>query len=32
MIEKPKVEEAPSNIAILGRYIITPDIFDILEN
>ena len=32
MIEKPKVEEAPSNIAILGRYIITPDIFEILEN
>lgn len=32
MIEKPKVEEAPSNIAILGRYIVTPDIFDILEN
>ncbi len=32
MIEKPKFEEAPSNIAILGRYIITPDIFDILEN
>jgi UTP--glucose-1-phosphate uridylyltransferase len=32
LIEKPKVEEAPSNIAILGRYIITPQIFDILEN
>ena len=32
MIEKPNVEDAPSNIAILGRYIITPDIFDILEN
>ena len=32
MVEKPKVEEAPSNIAILGRYIITPAIFDILEN
>ena len=32
MVEKPKVEEAPSNIAILGRYIITPDIFEILEN
>ena len=32
MIEKPNVEEDPSNIAILGRYIITPDIFDILEN
>ncbi|WP_373598211.1 UTP--glucose-1-phosphate uridylyltransferase GalU [Paraclostridium bifermentans] len=32
MVEKPKVEEAPSNIAILGRYIITPTIFDILAN
>ncbi|MDD7794204.1 UTP--glucose-1-phosphate uridylyltransferase GalU [Clostridium sp. 'White wine YQ'] len=32
MIEKPKVEEAPTNIAILGRYIITPNIFEILEN
>ena len=32
MVEKPKVEEAPSNIAILGRYIITPAIFNILEN
>lgn len=32
MVEKPSVEEAPSNIAILGRYIITPAIFDILEN
>ncbi|CAB1251679.1 UTP--glucose-1-phosphate uridylyltransferase GalU [Clostridium sp. MT-14] len=32
LIEKPKVEEAPSNIAILGRYIITPSIFEILDN
>ena len=32
VIEKPRVEESPSNIAILGRYIITPRIFDILEN
>ncbi|MGV3026491.1 UTP--glucose-1-phosphate uridylyltransferase GalU [Clostridium thermobutyricum] len=32
LVEKPSVEEAPSNIAILGRYIITPQIFDILEN
>jgi len=32
MVEKPNIEEAPSNIAILGRYIITPAIFDILEN
>ncbi len=32
MVEKPAIEEAPSNVAILGRYIITPAIFDILEN
>ena len=32
MVEKPKVEKAPSNIAILGRYIITPAIFEILKN
>jgi UTP--glucose-1-phosphate uridylyltransferase len=32
LVEKPKMEEAPSNIAILGRYIITPKIFDIIEN
>ena len=32
LVEKPSVEEAPSNVAILGRYIITPKIFEILEN
>ena len=32
MVEKPDVDKAPSNIAILGRYIITPEIFNILEN
>lgn len=32
MIEKPSIAEAPSNIAVLGRYIITPEIFTILEN
>lgn len=32
MVEKPDVDKAPSNVAILGRYIITPAIFDILEN
>ena len=32
LVEKPAVEEAPSNVAILGRYIITPQIFDILKN
>ncbi len=31
LIEKPKQEEAPSNLAIMGRYILTPRIFDILE-
>lgn len=31
LVEKPKLEEAPSNIAILGRYIITPQIFNVLE-
>ena len=31
MIEKPNLENAPSNLAVLGRYILTPDIFDILE-
>lgn len=32
MVEKPSPEEAPSNLAIIGRYILTPDIFDILRN
>jgi len=32
MVEKPSAERAPSNIAILGRYIIMPEIFDILED
>jgi len=32
MIEKPEIDEAPSNLAIIGRYILTPDIFDILKN
>ncbi len=31
MVEKPKPEEAPSNLAIIGRYILTPDIFDIIR-
>ena len=31
LVEKPELDKAPSNIAILGRYIITPEIFDILE-
>ncbi|MGP1485462.1 MAG: UTP--glucose-1-phosphate uridylyltransferase GalU [Campylobacter sp.] len=32
MVEKPEPNEAPSNLAIIGRYILTPDIFDILEH
>jgi UTP--glucose-1-phosphate uridylyltransferase len=32
LVEKPHKDAAPSNIAILGRYIITPKIFKILEN
>ncbi len=28
MVEKPKAEAAPSNLAIIGRYVLTPDIFD----
>ena len=32
MVEKPNEKDAPSNMAIIGRYILTPDIFDILRN
>ena len=32
MVEKPAAEDAPSNLAIVGRYILTPDIFEILHN
>ena len=32
LVEKPPVDKAPSDLAIMGRYIITPDIFEILEN
>lgn len=32
MVEKPKVGEAPSNMAIIGRYVLPPEIFDYLEN
>lgn len=31
MVEKPAYEKAPSNLAIIGRYILTPDIFPVLE-
>ena len=32
MVEKPSEKDAPSNMGIIGRYILTPDIFNILEN
>ena len=32
MVEKPEENDAPSNMAIIGRYILTPDIFNILKN
>ncbi len=31
MVEKPDQKDAPSNLAIIGRYILTPDIFEIIE-
>jgi UTP--glucose-1-phosphate uridylyltransferase len=31
MVEKPAPADAPTNLAIIGRYILTPDIFDILR-
>ena len=31
-VEKPAPEEAPSDLAIIGRYLLTPEIFEILEN
>lgn len=30
-VEKPKVEDSPSDLAIIGRYLLTPEIFDVLE-
>ena len=32
LVEKPKAEDAPSDLAVIGRYILTPDIFGYLEN
>ena len=32
MVEKPAAEDAPSNLAVIERYILTPDIFDIIRN
>ena len=31
LVEKPSMEDAPSDLAVLGRYILTPKIFDVLE-
>lgn len=31
LVEKPSIEEAPSNVAALGRYVLTPEIFECLE-
>ena len=31
MIEKPPINEAPSDLAVLGRYVLTPKIFELLE-
>ena len=31
MVEKPDIDKAPSNLAVIGRYILTPDIFDLLR-
>lgn len=31
MVEKPAVDKAPSNLAVLGRYVLTPDIFELLQ-
>ena len=32
LVEKPSPEEAPSNLAIIGRYVLKPQIFDVLEH
>lgn len=32
MVEKPKINEAPTDVAVLGRYVITPEIFDHIRN
>jgi UTP--glucose-1-phosphate uridylyltransferase len=31
LVEKPALEDAPSNLAIIGRYVLTPEVFDVLE-
>ena len=30
LVEKPKAEDAPSDLAVIGRYVLTPDVFDML--
>ncbi|MET3370109.1 UNVERIFIED_CONTAM: UTP--glucose-1-phosphate uridylyltransferase [Jeotgalibacillus campisalis] len=32
LVEKPEVEDAPSNLAVIGRYVLHPAVFDVLEN
>lgn len=32
MVEKPEEKDAPSNLAVMGRYVLTPEIFEMLEN
>jgi UTP--glucose-1-phosphate uridylyltransferase len=32
MVEKPDNDKAPSNLAVIGRYILTPDIFEMIKN
>jgi len=32
LVEKPAAEEAPSNLAVIGRYVLHPDVFEVLEN
>ena len=31
LVEKPSPQEAPSNLALIGRYVLTPEIFDVLQ-
>ena len=32
LVEKPKAEDAPSNLAVIGRYVLSPAVFDVLEH
>lgn len=32
LVEKPAVEDAPSHLAVIGRYVLSPDVFDVLEH